>query len=273
VGRPFRVYSPSYSVPQHTAEREGLELLHGVDASQVRWLAKYMSLAGGYPLTGYAVNIPYFPHDADVSSARRTSIPDARLLGLLNGCYVAAEFPIEAKGLELQERAGDGYIYRNEQCLPRAFTQVRAEYVPGWQQAQARLAAGHNPTQSALVEPGTATGTHALTGPPGWKAATLKVYSPNRLVVETEVAQPALLVLGEVWYPGWKAAIDGVDAPIVRVNGVQRGVYLDPGAHRVVWTYHPDSLRWGALASLVGLTLCLLIFLHALIKQSPGKSP
>jgi hypothetical protein len=272
VGRPFRVYSPSYSIPQHTGVRVGLEQLNGVDPSQVHWLAAFMSLAGGYPLSSYGVTIPAFPPHADVRSVWRTATPDARLLGLLNGCYVVAEFPIEAKGLVPQGRAGSSYIYRNEHCRPRAFTQMRTEPVSGWREAQARLGAGHNATHSALVEPGTGTAPIALDGPPGWEAAVLSDTSPNRLVVEAEVSQSALLVLGEVWYPGWKATVDGIEKPIFRVNGVQRGVYLDPGAHQVVWTYRPASLRWGAMASLSGLALCVLILLHTRTRPTPGTS-
>ena len=43
----FRVYSPSYSLPQHVAQRAGLELADGVDPMQVAGYARLMQAATG----------------------------------------------------------------------------------------------------------------------------------------------------------------------------------------------------------------------------------
>jgi uncharacterized membrane protein YfhO len=68
-------------------------------------------------------------------------------------------------------------------------------------------------------------------------------------------------VLGEIWYPGWQVTVDGREQPIVRVDGLLRGVYLDPGTHTVVWRYRPASLRWGATITLCALAGWLLFLL------------
>ena len=39
----------------------------------------------------------------------------------------------------------------------------------------------------------------------------------------------ALLVLGDVYYPGWKASVDGDEVPIERVDYLLRGVRIGPG--------------------------------------------
>ena len=247
----FRVYSPSYSIGQHVGARRGLEQLDGVDPSQLRWVAQYMSRAGGYPVSGYGVTIPFFPDDTDVHTAWREAMPDAALLGLLNGRFVVSEFPIEAPNLTFLDRAGSSYLYENERVLPRAFTVTHVEPVSSWQAAQQRLGDGFDPASGALVEGGP-----GLDGPRGWQAATVRTLTPNRIVVEAQVAAPALLVSSEVWYPGWQVTVDGTPRPYYRVDGVVRGVYLDPGAHVVEWQYRPASLRWGAtitLATLLGL--------------------
>jgi hypothetical protein len=247
----FRVYSPSYSIGQHVGARHGLEQLDGVDPSQLRWVAQYMSQAGGYPVSGYGVTIPFFPDDTDVHATWREAVPDAGLLGLLNGRFVVSEFPIEAPGLTFLGRSGSSYLYGNERVLPRAFTVTHVEPVSSWQAAQQRLGDGFDPAGGALVEGGP-----ALDGPHGWQEAMIRSLTPNRIVVEAQVPAPALLVLSEVWYPGWQVIVDGARRPYYRVDGVVRGVYLDPGAHVVEWQYRPASLRWGAtitLATLLGL--------------------
>jgi len=244
----FRVYSPSYSISQHVGARLGLEQLDGVDPSQLRWVHHFMSLAGGYQTIEYGVTIPPFPDNSDVRTFWRDAIPNAALLGLLNGRFVVAEFPISTPDLTLRTRAGSSYVYENQRCLPRAFTVSRAQRVVGWEEAQAQLAAGFDPAEGALVEVGP-----ALEGPSGWQPAHVRSFSPNRIVVEAEVQQPALLVLGEVWYPGWQVTVDGVRQPYYRVNGIVRGVYLEPGTHVVTWRYRPVSLRWGSALTVVTL--------------------
>lgn len=263
---PYRVYSPSLSIPQHTGVRLGIEQVNGVDPNQLRWVASYVDRASGCPAAGYGVTLPHVPHDASPATACREAVPDARLLGLLNACLVVADYPVEASGLAFESQHAGTYRYRNEQCLPRAFVMARAEPASSWQAAQARLAGGHDPAQSALVEDGP-----ALSGPSGWQRATIRDRSPNQLTVEAETAQPALLVLGEVWYPGWQATVDGIEQPIVRVNGLLRGVYLDPGTHNVVLRYRPASLRWGAAITLGAPVVWLLAALWARRRQ--GAAP
>jgi len=258
-GGPYRVYSPSLSIPQHTGARLGIELVDGVDPSQLRWVAHYVGMASGCPASRYGVTLPYIGRNADPSTACREAIPDARLLGQLNACLVVADYPIQVPGLAFEGQLAGRYHYRNERCLPRAFTMTRAERVSSWEEAQALLVGGHDPEQSALVED-----DRALDGSAGWQPALVQDRSPNHMTVHAETTEPALLVISEVWYPGWQVSVDGVEQPIVRVNGLLRGVYLAPGTHTIVWRYRPASLRWGAGITLCALAGSLLFLLRAL---------
>ncbi len=256
-GDRFRVYSPSYSIPHQVGARYEIEQLDGVEPSHTWWLAEFMALAGGYELDGYAVTIPAFPTDSDVRTALRDAQPSAALLGLMNGLYIAADFPIDAPGWTLEAEFAPVYLYRNAQAMPRAWTTARAETAADWPEAQARLAAGFDPARAALVE-----SERPLDGPPGYRAAEVVYFSPNRIVVETQVDAPSLLVLAEVWYPGWTATVDGVQQPIYRVDGLMRGVYLDAGAQRVELIYSPASLWIGlalSVAALLGLIAASVI--------------
>jgi hypothetical protein len=118
---PFRVYSPSYSLPLHVAQRAGLELADGVDPMQIAGYVQWMQSATGAPASGYSVTLPPFPSEADVSQVLHDVQPDAHLLGELNVRYLASEFPINAPGLIARARLGPTFIYENTLALPRAF--------------------------------------------------------------------------------------------------------------------------------------------------------
>jgi hypothetical protein len=235
AGQPgqFRIYSPSYSVPQHTAVQHSLALADGVDPVQLAHYAGFLARAGGYQAGAYSSTLPPLLDDA---SAR----PDAALLGLLNVGYVAASFPIEADGLLLQTQLDGTHIYRNERILPRAFV---------------------------VVQP-RAPGDPALRRPIEAIPAELAVYTPNRLVVQADLAEPGLLVLSEVWYPGWRALDNGVETPIQRVEGTLRGVYLDAGSHAVEFRYAPWTV-WLGLAISGSTALVLLGYAASRLWRRP----
>jgi hypothetical protein len=258
-GQPFRVYSPSYSLPQQVAARWRIEQADGVDPTQLASYIPFMRLAGGYGYEGYAVTIPPFPEGEPPETVWRHALPNAALLGLLNVRYVVAAFPVEGEGLTLEKVLGATYVYRNERAMPRAWVMDRVEVVESVQDVYARLT-GVDLARVALVE-----GAKPLSGPGRSHPATIEIYTPNLVVVHADLESQGLLVLSEVWYPGWVAREGGALLPIYKVDGLLRGVYLGPGSHRVEFTYEPLSLRLGALMSGLGIlavALCATIWAY-----------
>jgi hypothetical protein len=80
---------------------------------------------------------------------------------------------------------------------------------------------------------------------------------PQRTVLEVTLGRPGLVILSEVFYPGWKLTIDGEPAPIYRVNRLMRGAAVKSGNHRLVYSYEPESFKIGSVISLVGLVTLL----------------
>jgi hypothetical protein len=86
--------------------------------------------------------------------------------------------------------------------------------------------------------------------------ARLAEESPERLVAEVTASYGGLLVLTDVFYPGWIAEEDGHRLPILRADGFFRAVALPAGTHRVVFRYRPISVAiGGALSALAALVL------------------
>ena len=122
----FRVYSPSYSLPQHTAVLNGLELADGIDPLQSRVYSEYMEAATGVDSPVYSVTIPAFA-DGKVSTANKGAVPDAELLGKLNVRYVVSAYEMDAPGLVLEEQFDETYIYQNARGYPRAWVETSGE--------------------------------------------------------------------------------------------------------------------------------------------------
>ena len=84
---------------------------------------------------------------------------------------------------------------------------------------------------------------------------------PERVVVETDAATPAYLVLADTFDPGWSATVDGQPAPIRPAYVAFRAVYLPQGTHTVVFTYRPAGFELGLALTGCGVVLgsCLLV--------------
>jgi uncharacterized membrane protein YfhO len=82
---------------------------------------------------------------------------------------------------------------------------------------------------------------------------------PERMVLKVDMAADGLLVLSEVYYPGWRAYADGEEVPIYRADHVLRAVPLRAGHHRVEMAFDPLWPKVGLAVS--GVTLLLAIVL------------
>ena len=88
--------------------------------------------------------------------------------------------------------------------------------------------------------------------PPRWTQ-----IEPTWIRIEAECTGPEYLVLAQSWYPGWKARVNGIEAPLLRANAAFVAVELPSGLSVVEIAYEPKSIEaglWIALASgIVGL--------------------
>jgi hypothetical protein len=86
-------------------------------------------------------------------------------------------------------------------------------------------------------------------------AANIITYESQRVRIETAADQPAILMLNDTNYPGWRAFVNGKPTPILQADYLFRGVIVPAGHAIVEFDYAPTSLRLGATISLVGLAL------------------
>jgi hypothetical protein len=240
---PFRTYSPSYSLPQPAAIQAGLQQIDGVEPVHLARYDQFMAAAGGYGQGIFSVTIPPFP-DGLPQGPDDLAVPDLRLLGLLNGRYVASAFPLDLPGLTLRRQEAGTLIYENGLALPRAFVVYYTEAISGtWGEEMARLEA------IGLEDTALVAGGRPLGGPRVPATAQVTEHSANRVVVQAALEAPGLLVLSEIWYPGWQARDNGRPSPIVRTDVVLRGVYLEAGSHTVEFVYRPWTVQAGLIAS------------------------
>ena len=86
----------------------------------------------------------------------------------------------------------------------------------------------------------------------------LDKYEPNNLQYTVSSRNGGVVVFSEVYYPGWKATIDGQPAEIGRVNYILRAVSVKPGKHTVVLDFHPTSISTTETIAYIAIVILLL---------------
>ena len=94
----------------------------------------------------------------------------------------------------------------------------------------------------------------------------LTSYEPNRLVYETENAGEGIAVFSEIYYDkGWKAYVDGTEAPYFRADYVLRAMALPAGHHTVEFVFRAPKFREASAVTLAGSLIILIGFAAAAI--------
>lgn len=160
-------------------------------------------------------------------------------------------------------------VIENRTVMPKAWLSASVAVAANPAQIMTVLQnQGYNPLVTSLVE------TASLLPFPRPDSApvlpqnvAVQTYEGNRIVLNAAPVANALLVLGDKYYPGWRATVDGKPTDIVPVNYLFRGVYLTPGTHTVEFVFDPTPFKIGKWLTLVSFAL----FAVMLVRELRGR--
>jgi hypothetical protein len=193
-----------------------------------------------------------------------------RLAGLLGLEYLVLDRPAErlprhfprVNDAKLLYGSGTMWIYRLAPAMPRAYMATRLMPV----ESESVLSQDELPeferTSEALIDEasvdevkgdfGQHGGAETLTPEPAHGSVRVTRYERNSVTVDVETDRAGVMVLHDIFYPGWEATVDGQPRPILRANLLFRGVEVGPGSHRVDFRFRPLSVE-NLVAAAAGL--------------------
>jgi hypothetical protein len=71
----------------------------------------------------------------------------------------------------------------------------------------------------------------------------------QRVAVKVGLPKDGYVALFDTYNPDWKVDVDGAPAPLMRADGLFRGVHVARGLHVVTYRYRPHALYIGAAIS------------------------
>ncbi len=93
-------------------------------------------------------------------------------------------------------------------------------------------------------------------------------YSGNRLVLDFHMPERGMLVLSEIYYPGWKAFLDGKEKEIYKANYLFRAVYAPEGDHHLELVFEPSRFTHGMVFTISFLVLLMILFAFGLRRKN-----
>lgn len=196
-----------------------------------------------------------------------------RLLNLQNTQYLLTFFTVKTPGFVplFESRYTEGLptfrMYGNMNSLPRAIVVSKARYAKTGEEAlRILLKNDFDPSRSVLLEEKESFSP----GMAGKWRAEIKEETPHHLTLSVSSEKEGFLVLSDTFYPGWKAALDGKETPILRANYAFRAIRLPAGNHEVVFQYEPFSYKlgcWVSSLTLAGIVVFLGTWLFRIRKE------
>lgn len=195
-----------------------------------------------------------------------------RNLDYLGIKYVyCSRWPIFEKDLKEIYYDGTDSIYENKMAFPRAFIVHRAERMidNGKDNILKRLKdPNFDLRHNIILEKDLPDSVLKCRGAPlkDNSSAHFINYTPNKILIKAEMENDGFLVLTDLFYPGWKAYVDGKRAEIYLTNYLVRSVYLTKGDHIVEFVYRPISFIIGVTITFIAFVCLMLIWWRKRVK-------
>lgn len=198
--------------------------------------------------------------EVGANTAFAASVPDPRSTAydILGAGYVVATTPLQGveegeRPLQLVGNTENVWVYQRGRILPLARLVTQVEIIPDAAQATARVhQADFDPATTAILE---TEPDCALPGGESGGTVIITERDHGFWQIETNSPTPALLVLSETAYPGWRVYVDGVEEEWLVAYTAVRATCIPAGEHTIEWRYQPRSYAISGILSLLGLVL------------------
>ena len=196
---------------------------------------------------------------------RRVDMLNVRYILVPSFVPVAAQLRERPDRFRLAFSSNNTDVFENLRALPRAFL-VPARGIEVIQDETSQLVRVVDPAfdpeltvvlpDNPIADETEEQGTPLANASVNWERRTA-----NALQMKVNVSRPSVLVISQIFYPGWKATVNGRPVAVLPANYALTAVPLRAGAHDVTLFYAPNSVRIGAALSAVSLAITVFLAL------------
>ncbi len=157
------------------------------------------------------------------------SSPITNLLGIK---YILSLDERKETFLKLVQKEGETRVYENTLVFPRAFFVSKVIFSKDDQDEIEKIYENINSLATKVTTQETINIDYDPIGKN--ESASIIKYGENQITLKTNSSKKRLLIITDIYYPTWKAYIDGSAEKIYKVDYTFRGIVVPPGKHTVI---------------------------------------
>jgi hypothetical protein len=162
---------------------------------------------------------------------------------------------------------GESRILENPQALPRGWIVHRSDQEETDDDILTKFAL-HLADPAKVVLLTSEPPQLDVAAPDASESVEVTSYDDDEIRLRVSAQSTGMVVLSEVWDPGWSATVDGASTRIYKANAVFRGIVVAPGDHEIVLRYKATTAKLSLLFYLVPLAGLLAI--PVINRRRPG---
>lgn len=223
--KPFRVMSLDDRIlPPNVSAYYGIETIEGYDPLAPKQYEEFLAASergNADTDTPSGFNRIYTAHNID-----------SAVLPYMNVRYVLTMGEVKRPFLHEVLKEGNTFVYEYTRALPRVYLADVTEVAPQNKTLASLFA--RQISYRAIYDGAVNILNTPLTGD---EFAQIISYAPNSMTVRASVKNTRVLVVLNRFDTRWNIRIDGVAAPVFRVNHLFMGVAIPAGNHDIILTY------------------------------------
>jgi len=164
----------------------------------------------------------------------------------------------------------NGEIYKRNNFLPRALLVPDFNFLPVSEILSFMESSDFNPLKMVLLESGSIPVNlfkHPQNPDNNSGDCTILQYNANNIRLNVNATMDTFLVLNDIFYPGWKCYVDGVQKDIYRCNFLFRAVRIQKGDHIVYFSFEPPLVKIGIAITSITILISLLILGSGILRR------
>jgi hypothetical protein len=157
-------------------------------------------------------------------------------------------------------------IYKNVNCMPRAFTAHKAITLKNKDSVFTKLISSDFDYKNEVILE-TEVDLPFANNSPTNDIVKIASYSPNKITIDAQMQSNGILVLSENYFPGWEVYIDGKLGKLLSVDYALRGTFLTSGKHQIKFIFRPKSFLIGLFISITSFVIVLIFLSYSIIRK------
>ncbi len=146
------------------------------------------------------------------------------------------------------------YIYKLGKAAPRVYFATDIKTVDSEEVLDDHVLPDFDRSREVLIDQSSVADLHgvrdrvadegfgaAVAEAPSQSHVSIAAYADNSVAIDVDADQAGVVVLHDLFYPGWEVRVDGKQQPVLHANILFRGVEVPAGRHHIEFEFHPLS--------------------------------